>query len=88
MKRTMAGAKRTLLRQAPGMEIFGLWKRRVRRHQELRALRDEMGMENALRHAQEGHAVLRANLRSMMGIGEQVITTRSHCAALSLTQAL
>ena len=72
MERTLAGAKRTLRRQAPGMELFGLWKRRVHRHQELRALRDGMGMENALRHAQEGHAILRANLRSMMGVREQV----------------
>ena len=72
IERTLAGAKRTLLRQAPGIELFGLRKRRVRRHQDLRTLRDEMGMENALRHAQEGHAILRAGLHSMMGIGEQV----------------
>ncbi|EPS98007.1 hypothetical protein FOMPIDRAFT_89964 [Fomitopsis schrenkii] len=71
-KRTLKGAKSRLRRQAPGMELFGLWKRRVRRHQELRELRDEMGVDNALRHAQEGHAILRSNLRSMMGIGEQL----------------
>ena len=77
-ERTLAGDKCTLRRQAPGIELFGLWKRRVRRHQELRTLRDEMGMENALRHAQEGHAILRAGLRSMMGMGEQVRVFQFH----------
>ncbi|EPT01802.1 hypothetical protein FOMPIDRAFT_1015641 [Fomitopsis schrenkii] len=69
---TLYGAKKLLRRQAPGVSVLGLWKRRAQRHEELRALRDEMGEEVALRHAQEAHAVLRANLRSMMGFGEQV----------------
>lgn len=71
-QRTVEGAKRTLRRQAPSIKLFGLWKRRLDRHRELAALRDEMGVDTALRHAQEGYAILRANLRSMMGIGEQV----------------
>ena len=87
-ERTLAGDKCTLRRQAPGIELFGLWKRRVRRHQELRTLRDEMGMENALRHAQEGHAILRASLRSMIGIGEQVSSHQSCTRACLLISAL
>ncbi|EPT03034.1 hypothetical protein FOMPIDRAFT_1014985 [Fomitopsis schrenkii] len=70
---TLYGAKKLLRRQAPGVSVLGLWKRRAQRHEELRALRDEMGEEVALRHAQEGLEVFRANLRSMMGFGEQVI---------------
>ena len=69
---TLYGAKKLLRRQAPGVSVLGLWKRRAQRHEELRALRDEMGEEVALRHAQEGLKVLRTNLRSMMGIEEQV----------------
>ena len=69
---TLYGAKKLLRRQAPGVSVFGLWKRRAQRHEELRALRDEMGEEVARRHAQEGLKVLRANLRSMMGTEEQV----------------
>ena len=40
--------------------------------EELRVLRDEMGEDVARRHAQERLEVLRANIRSMMGVEEQV----------------
>ncbi|KAH9926678.1 uncharacterized protein B0H18DRAFT_329848 [Fomitopsis serialis] len=66
---TMRYAKRLLRRQQPGLELFGLWKRRVHRHAELRALRDEMGEDTALRHAQEGRKILQQNLRSMWAAG-------------------
>lgn len=69
---TLYGAKKLLRRQAPGVSVLGLWKRRVQRHEELRVLRDEMGEDVARRHAQEGLEVLRANIRSMMGVEEQV----------------
>ena len=72
MKNTLLGSKALLRRQAPGIKLFGLWKSRVRRHQELRSLRDQMGEDVALRHAQEGRKILRQNLRSMMDVSEQV----------------
>ncbi|KZT66571.1 hypothetical protein DAEQUDRAFT_739931 [Daedalea quercina L-15889] len=73
-KNTLLGSKALLRRQAPGVKLFGLWKSAVRRHEKLRALRDEMGEDVALRHAQEGREILRQNLRTMimMGIREQL----------------
>ncbi|KZT66573.1 hypothetical protein DAEQUDRAFT_758684 [Daedalea quercina L-15889] len=71
VKHTLLESKALLRRQAPGIRLFGLWKSRVRRHAELRALRDEMGEDVARRHAQEGLEVLRQNLRSMMGVPGQ-----------------
>ncbi|KZT68876.1 hypothetical protein DAEQUDRAFT_811758 [Daedalea quercina L-15889] len=68
---TLVDSKALLLRQALGMKLVGLRKSAVRRHERLRALRDEMGEEVALRHAQEGRAILRQHLRAMMGIAEQ-----------------
>ncbi|KAH9926676.1 uncharacterized protein B0H18DRAFT_1118756 [Fomitopsis serialis] len=66
---TMRYAKRLLRRQQPGLQMFGLWKRRVHRHAELRALRDKMGEDAALRHAQEGRKILQQNLRAMWAEG-------------------
>ena len=76
VKNTLLGSKALLRRQAPGVKLFGLWKSRVRRHGQLRALRDEMGEDVALRHAQEGRQILRQNLRTMMGVPGQVSDAR------------
>ncbi|KAH9835174.1 uncharacterized protein C8Q71DRAFT_107490 [Rhodofomes roseus] len=70
---TMSFCKRFLRRQHPGLNLFGLRERRVRRHAELRALRDEMGEDVALRHAQEGRKILQENLRSMWATGGQSV---------------